>query len=83
MPKKILIALFLCTDHFNLYKIFQKGLESYSGCEVTTIVNKKFKYYAYSLLLCGAENSVIPEGYSHDGEEVGILISIIKWEENV
>lgn len=36
--------LFLCTDYFDLYKIFQKGIEQYSGCEVTTVLYKKFKY---------------------------------------
>ena len=38
--------LFLCNNHFDLYKIFQKGIEEYSGCEVITIpiVFKEFKY---------------------------------------
>ncbi len=36
--------LFLCTDHFDLYKIFQEGLEKYSGCEVITVLYKKFRY---------------------------------------
>lgn len=36
--------LFLCTDHLDLYKVFQKGIEKYSNCDVTTITYKKFKY---------------------------------------
>ena len=36
--------LFLCTNHFDLYKIFQNGMEQYSNCEVTTILYQKFKY---------------------------------------
>lgn len=36
--------LFLCTDHLDLYNVFQKGIEKYSGCDVTTITYKKFKY---------------------------------------
>jgi len=44
MKKKI---LFLCPSHFDLYKIFQKGFEEYSGCEVTTVVYKKYKYRSF------------------------------------
>lgn len=36
--------LFLCTDHFGLYKIFEEGIKKYSDYEVTTILYKKFKY---------------------------------------
>lgn len=36
--------LFLCTDHFDLYKIFEKGIIAYSGCEVTTVIYNKFEY---------------------------------------
>jgi len=36
--------LFLCLDVFDLYKIFQDGFEKYSGCEVTTILYKPYKY---------------------------------------
>jgi len=36
--------LFLCTDHFDLYKIFQNGIEQYTNYEVDTILYPKFKY---------------------------------------
>ena len=36
--------LFLCLDTFDLYKVFQSGFEKYSGCEVTTILYKPYKY---------------------------------------
>lgn len=36
--------LFLCLDVFDLYKIFQNGFIKYSGCEVTTILYKPYKY---------------------------------------
>jgi len=36
--------LFLCTDHFDLYKIFQNGMQQYTGYEVTTVLYPKFKY---------------------------------------
>ena len=36
--------LFLCLDTFDLYKVFQNGFEKYSGCEVTTILYKTYKY---------------------------------------
>ena len=38
--------LFLCNSYLDLYKIFQKGLEDYSGCEVQTIPIRfnEFKY---------------------------------------
>jgi len=36
--------LFLCLDVFDLYKVFQDGFIKYSGCEVTTILYKPYKY---------------------------------------
>lgn len=36
--------LFLCPNVFGLYRIFQAGLEKYSGCDVTVIIYKKYKY---------------------------------------
>lgn len=36
--------LFLCPYYFDLYKVFQSGLEKYSGCEVDTVVYKKEKF---------------------------------------
>lgn len=36
--------LFLCTDHFDLYKIFEKGIIAYSDCNVTTVLYKKSAY---------------------------------------
>lgn len=36
--------LFLCTDHFDLYKIFQNGIEQYTNCEVETVLYPKFRY---------------------------------------
>lgn len=36
--------LFLCLDTLDLYKVFQDGFEKYSGCEVTTILYKPYKY---------------------------------------
>jgi hypothetical protein len=36
--------LFLCSDHFDLYRIFQRGFERYSGCEVTTVLWRSYEY---------------------------------------
>ncbi len=36
--------LFLCTGHFDLYKIFEEGFKQHSGCEVTTILYRDYKY---------------------------------------
>jgi hypothetical protein len=36
--------LFLCTSHFDLYKIFQNAFECHSGCEVTTILYRNYRY---------------------------------------
>lgn len=42
MQKKKL--LFLCPNIFGLYDVFKSGLEKYSGCEVTTILYRRYKY---------------------------------------
>lgn len=42
MQKKQL--LFLCPNIFGLYDVFKTGLENYSGCEVTTILYRRYKY---------------------------------------
>ncbi|HEY0090909.1 MAG TPA: hypothetical protein VGB43_00355, partial [Flavobacterium sp.] len=39
--------LFLCTDHFGLYKIFEEGIQKYTDAQVTTILYKKFRYDLY------------------------------------
>jgi len=36
--------LFICTAHYDLYKIFEDGFKKYSGCEVQTVLYKKYKY---------------------------------------
>lgn len=41
MKKKL---LFLCIPNFGLYKVFEEGFIKYSGCDVTTITYKDYKY---------------------------------------
>ncbi len=36
--------LFLCTAHYDLYKIFEDGFKKYTNCEVQTVLYKKYKY---------------------------------------
>lgn len=36
--------LFLCTDYYGLYKIFEEGFKKYSGCEVQTVLYKRYQY---------------------------------------
>ena len=35
--------LLLCSDYFDLYKIFQNGMEQYTDFEVTTILYPKME----------------------------------------
>lgn len=44
--------LFVCNDAFGLYKVFQKGFEEYSNCEVTTIAidHKDYNSFKYKNL---------------------------------
>ena len=41
MEKKL---LFLSNGRYDLYKVFEEGFKKYSGCEVTTVLYKNYKY---------------------------------------